>query len=69
MTWMQRLRRVFAIDIETCPECSGKLRIITCIEEPQLIRKILGQVRKRETLAGIEARAPPDAEVALPGLI
>ncbi len=21
MTWMQRLKRVFAIDIETCPEC------------------------------------------------
>ncbi len=69
MTWMQRLRRVFAIDIETCPEGGGKLQVIACIEEPQLIRKILGQVRKRETLAGIEARAPPDAEVALPALI
>ncbi len=69
MTWMQRLRRVFAIDIETCPECGGKLRVIACIEEPQLIRKILRHVRQRETLAGIEARAPPDAEVALPELI
>jgi rRNA maturation protein Nop10 len=36
MTWMQRLRRVFAIDIETCPECGGKLQVIACIEEPQL---------------------------------
>ena len=62
-------QRVFAIDIETCPECGGKLRVIAGIEEPQLIRKILRHVRKRETLAGIEARAPPDAEVALPGLI
>ena len=26
MTWMQRLKRVFAIDIETCPKCGGKLR-------------------------------------------
>jgi hypothetical protein len=24
MSWMQRLKRVFAIDIETCPECGGK---------------------------------------------
>ena len=69
MTWMQRLRRVFAIDIETCPERGGKLRVIACIEEPQLIRKILRHVRKRETLAGIEAWVPPDAEVTLPGLI
>jgi hypothetical protein len=25
MSWMQRLKRVFAVDIETCPDCSGKL--------------------------------------------
>ena len=30
MTWAQRLRRVFAIGIETCPECGGKLRVIAC---------------------------------------
>ena len=31
MSWMQRLKRVFAIDIETCPDCGGKLRVIACI--------------------------------------
>ena len=31
MTWMQRLKRVFAIDIETCPECGEKLRVVACI--------------------------------------
>src|SRR5690606_25824468 len=25
MTWMQRLRRVFALEIETCQRCGGKL--------------------------------------------
>jgi hypothetical protein len=25
LSWMQRLKRVFAIDIETFPECGGKL--------------------------------------------
>ena len=30
MSWMQRLKRVFAIDIETCPDCGGKLRVIAC---------------------------------------
>jgi hypothetical protein len=26
MTWAQRLKRVFAIDIETCPDCGRTLR-------------------------------------------
>ena len=55
MTWMQRLKRVFMIDIETCPRCGGKLRVIVCINDPQLIRKVLGHIRQRDTLAGIEA--------------
>jgi hypothetical protein len=28
MSWAQRLKRVFAIDIETCRQCGGKLRVI-----------------------------------------
>jgi hypothetical protein len=60
MSWMQRLKRVFTIDIETCPQCGGKLRVIACIEDPQLIRKILGHVGKRDELTGIEARGPPE---------
>ena len=34
MTWAQRLKRVFGIDIETCPVCGGAMRIIACIEDP-----------------------------------
>jgi rRNA maturation protein Nop10 len=30
MTWAQRLKRVFTIDIENCPNCGGKLRVIAC---------------------------------------
>ena len=59
MSWMQRLKRVFAIDIETCPECGGKLRVIACIEDPPLIAKILGHVRQREALTGNTPRSPP----------
>jgi len=59
MSWMQRLKRVFAIDIETCPECGGKLRVIACIEDPPLIAKILGHVRQREALIGNTPRSPP----------
>ncbi len=56
---MQRLKRVFAIDIEACPHCGGTLRVIACIEEPLLIAKILGHVQQREELNGSLARAPP----------
>jgi rRNA maturation protein Nop10 len=30
---MQRLKRVFAIDIETCPKCGGTLRVIACTHD------------------------------------
>ncbi len=41
MTWAQRLRRVFGIDIATCPACGRAVRIIDCIEDPDVIEKIL----------------------------
>ena len=62
MSWMQRLKRVFAIDIETCPECGGTLRVIACIEDPPLIRHILAHIQRREALLNRVARAPPDSQ-------
>ena len=55
MSWAQRLKRVFAIDIESCPDCGGKLRVIASIEEPGLIAKILGHVHDCRDAGG---RAP-----------
>jgi enoyl-CoA hydratase/carnithine racemase len=34
---MQRLKRVFAIEIERCYRCGGGLEVIASIEEPALI--------------------------------
>ncbi|HSM69469.1 MAG TPA: hypothetical protein VK830_07125 [Xanthomonadales bacterium] len=48
MSWMQRLKRVFAIDIETCPECGGKLRVIGCTRHG-FTRALLG-LRPNRTL-------------------
>jgi len=31
MSWAQRLKRVFNIDIETCSKCGGALKVIACI--------------------------------------
>jgi hypothetical protein len=41
MTWAQRLKRVFAIEIEKCEKCGGPVRIIASIEDPDVIHKIL----------------------------
>jgi hypothetical protein len=47
MSWMQRLKRVFAIDIETCQRCGGTLEVIASIEDPELIERILAHRRER----------------------
>ena len=57
MTWAQRLKRVFRIDIETCEDCGGAVRVIACIEDPVVIEKILTHVERREA-AGASPRAP-----------
>jgi len=64
MNWAQRLKRVFAIDIESCPDCGGKLRVIACIEDPQLITKILAHARSRQaSTKQTVARGPPEAAI------
>ena len=59
MTRMRRLKRVFAIDIETRPKCGGKLRVIARIENPDVIATIIEHVRAREAATTTHARAPP----------
>ena len=51
-SWARLLKRVFAIDVEHCPYCGGDLKIISAIEEPAVIVRIL-------TPLGLPARAPP----------
>jgi hypothetical protein len=58
MTWAQRLKRVFKIDIETCSVCGGAMRIIACIEDPAVIEKILAHLDAKAA-AGQPARPPP----------
>jgi len=41
MTWAKWLKRVFKIDVEKCPSCEGNLKIIQCVESPEVIKKIL----------------------------
>ena len=62
MSWAQRLKRVFNIDIEICSKCGGEVKVIACIEDPAVIKKILTHLLEKMTTAvGVlpEVRAPP----------
>jgi hypothetical protein len=65
MTWAQRLKRVFNIDIETCTECGGSVKVIACIEDPLVIKKILTHLKEKaaskKSIRWPESRAPPQA--------
>ena len=52
MTWAQRLKRVFNIDIETCRECGGAVKVIACIEDPVVIEKILTHLNEKAASVG-----------------
>ena len=44
LTWAQRLKRVFNIDVTVCPLCGGTMRIIADITDPDIIQKILDHI-------------------------
>ena len=70
MTWAQRLKRVFKVDIETCEHCGGAVKVIASIEDPAVIKQILEYLDRRAQATPLSlrpfARAPP--QHALPGL-
>ncbi|MEY3253167.1 MAG: hypothetical protein RL227_2140 [Pseudomonadota bacterium] len=52
ISWARLLKRVFDIDLHTCPSCGGgELKIIAAILERPVIEKILAHL-------GLQARAP-----------
>ena len=55
MTWTQRFKRVFNIDIEVCGRCGGSAKVIACIENKDIIDRIIAHLRDK----GREAPARP----------
>ena len=66
MTWAQRLKRVFNIDIRVCARCGGPARVIA-YRGPDVIDRILDHLRQKEQqtparpLLVPPTRAPPGA--------
>ena len=71
MTWAQRLKRVFDIDVETCARCGGPMKVLASIEDPVVIKTILTHLDKTThrtpalRILPPAARAPPTTRAGL----
>jgi hypothetical protein len=58
--WTELLRRVFKVDVETCPRCGEAMKIVAFVTAQSTIRAMLAHLDRRR----VDARAGPWAEVA-----
>ncbi len=58
--WARLIQKIYEVDPLTCPKCSGKMKIISFIENEEVIKKIL----KHLGLWEVKARPPPRANVS-----
>jgi len=70
MSWAMHLKRVFNIDIAVYRRCSGKVRIIACIEDALVIKQILSHINQQQerlTHVNVELgiRSPPSHSASL----
>jgi len=54
-SWARLIQKIYEVDPLTCPKCSGKMKVISFIEDEDIIKKIL----KHLGLWEIKARPPP----------
>lgn len=60
LLWAQLMQRSFGFDVLACARCGGRLTLIALIEEPRVIRRILGHLGlPTEVPAARPSRAPP----------
>ncbi len=59
-SWSELLKRSFSIDIMACAACGAKMRIVSHIEEPVVVTRILGHLGlPTEAPQLFPPRAPP----------
>ena len=63
MSWRQRLKHVFHIDIEHCGVCGATLGVIACIETPLKCRSRSELARSSRESSPISPRATPAASI------
>ncbi len=58
MSWAQRLKRVFKLDLSSCENCGGQVRVLACIEDPLVIGQILAHLATPPPALTGESRRP-----------
>ena len=62
--WAELMKRTFGLDVLSCPHCGGRLKLISLIEDPKVIKKILDHLGLPTAPPGpIPARAPPELDL------
>jgi len=57
--WSRLIQKIYEVDPLTCPKCQGRMKIISFIEDEEVIKKIL----KHLGLWEVKARPPPKVTV------
>lgn len=61
--WAQLLKRVFGLDVDRCQRCQGPMKILSAIEDPMTIKKILTHLGiPHKPPMPWPARGPPELE-------
>jgi len=54
-TWARLIQKIYEVDTLTCPKCQGSMKIISFIEQAEVVKKIL----KHLGLWEVKSRPPP----------
>ena len=57
--WARLIQKIYEVDPLTCPKCSGTMKVISVIEDEEVIKKILKHLGLWER----KARPPPKATI------
>jgi hypothetical protein len=64
MSWVQRLKRVFNIEISTCDVCGSAVKVIASIEDPVVIKQILAHL-ERKAESSVQDAASHEANLSV----
>jgi hypothetical protein len=66
-TWRELIKKIWEVDPLTCPRCGSEMRIISLIQDPDVIRQILKHLGLWKQDAGSRCKKPkPDHGAVVP---
>ena len=64
--WAQLMARSFALDVEKCPKCNGRMKLVTLVQDPKSLARFLRHLGEpNEPPVRAPARAPPYYKTAV----